>query len=146
MNDYASFLHKTRRLDSAGGVEPYDIPTTCSAFSGIWSIGRSGRDVGRCSPTAAWARPDGLVWAQNVHKHTGKPVLLVTPLAVGFQIEQEAQKFGADAAVSRNGSTPASITITNYERIDKFNPDDFAGVVCDGPVRSKRLTVCAERR
>jgi hypothetical protein len=35
-----------------------------------------------------------LVWAQNVHEHTGKPVLLATPLAVGFQFEQEAEKFG----------------------------------------------------
>ena len=72
-----------------------------------------------------------LVWAQKrpqAHRQTE----CSTGHATGgrFQIDQEAQKFGADAAVSRNGSTPASITITNYERIDKFNPD-ASGVVCD---------------
>ena len=32
--------------------------------------------------------------------------------------------------MSRNGSIPASITITNYGE-STFSPDDFAGVVCD---------------
>lgn len=72
-----------------------------------------------------------LVWAQNVHLHTGKPVLLFTPLAVGFQIAAEAARFGIDASVSRDGSIPSPITITNYERLDKFDPSKFAGGVCD---------------
>jgi hypothetical protein len=84
-------------------------------------------DAARYSLTAAlW-----LVWAQNVHLYTGKPVLIVTPLAVSFQIEQEAHKFGVDAAVSRSGAVPAPITITNYEQLEKFTATDFGGVVCD---------------
>ena len=146
MNDYASFLHSKTQLDSAGGFEPTTFPTTCSAFSGIWSIGRSGRDVGAVRRLRHGQDPMELVWAQNVHKHTGKPVLLVTPLAVGFQIEQEAQKFGADAAVSRNGSTPASsrspTTNVSTSSIRTTSPAWCA----TSPVRSKRLTVCAERR
>src|SRR5262245_62614521 len=69
-----------------------------------------------------------LTWATNVHKHTGGRVLIATPLAVSFQTEREAQRFGIDAAVSRDG-TPADapITITNYERLEKFDPDQFAG-------------------
>jgi hypothetical protein len=72
-----------------------------------------------------------LVWAENVHRYTGRPVLLLTPLAVGFQAEAEARKFGVEAAISRDGSIAAPITITNYERLHHFEPADFSGVVCD---------------
>jgi hypothetical protein len=58
-------------------------------------------------------------------------VLLLTPLAVGFQIVAEARKFGADAALSRDGKPSAPITVTNYEQLGKFDPAVFGGVVCD---------------
>ena len=72
-----------------------------------------------------------LVWAQNVYKHTGKPVLLLTRLGVTVQMVTEAAKFGVDAAISRDGSIPAGVTVTNYERLDRFDRDKFGGVVCD---------------
>ena len=72
-----------------------------------------------------------LAWAENVHRQTGKPILLLTPLAVGFQIVAESDKFGHDAAMSRTGKATAPITVTNYEQAHKFNPSDFGGVVCD---------------
>ena len=44
--------------------------------------------------------PMQLVWAENVSRQTGKPVLIVTPLArVSYQTEREAAKFGIEAAV-----------------------------------------------
>lgn len=72
-----------------------------------------------------------LAWADNVLRKTGKRVLLVTPLAVSHQTAREAEKFGIDAAVSRDGSLPSGVVITNYERLHYFNRNDFAGVVCD---------------
>jgi len=75
--------------------------------------------------------PQQLVWAENVRLHTGRPVLLVAPLAVTFQTKGEAEKFGIDAAVSRDGQITAGITITNYDRLHLFSPDDVAGVVAD---------------
>lgn len=72
-----------------------------------------------------------LAWADQIHRHTGKPVMLLTPLAVGFQIVAEADKFGHDAALSRDGHIKAAITVTNYEQVEKFNSDHFGGVVCD---------------
>ena len=58
-------------------------------------------------------------------------MLLLTPLAVGFQIVAEAEKFGHDAAISRDGHARAPITVTNYEQLGKFEPAMFAGIVCD---------------
>ncbi len=72
-----------------------------------------------------------LTWAQNVVEHTNKPVLVLSPLAVSSQTVREADKFGIEASRSSDGSVPKKITITNYERIDRYNPADFAGVVCD---------------
>jgi hypothetical protein len=72
-----------------------------------------------------------LAWADQVHRHAGKPVLLLAPLAVGFQVLTEAAKFGHEASMSRDGTVAAPITVTNYEQLAKFDPVDFGGVVCD---------------
>lgn len=72
-----------------------------------------------------------LVWAENVRRHTGKPVLIMTPLAVSQQTQREADKFGIDCRQSRDGAVMPNITVTNYERLHHFNPDDFVGAVVD---------------
>jgi hypothetical protein len=73
----------------------------------------------------------GLSWASNVSRKTGRPVLFLTPLAVGSQTVREAHKFGIDAVHSRDGASDGHIVVSNYERLHYFNPADFAGVVCD---------------
>ena len=72
-----------------------------------------------------------LSWAENIARHTDKPVLILTPLAVAPQTVREAHKFGIDASHSRNGEVSGRVVVSNYERLCKFNPSDFAGVVCD---------------
>jgi hypothetical protein len=72
-----------------------------------------------------------LVWAENVVRKTNRPVLILTPLAVAYQTEREANKFGIDAKVSRDGKVMPNITIANYERLHYFNAADFSGVVGD---------------
>jgi hypothetical protein len=130
---YADFLASKTQLRDMGGFEPTYLPDYLFPFQRAlteWAI-RQGR-AGLFADCGLGKSPMELVWAQNVHEHTGKPVLMVTPLAVGFQIKAEADKFGGiDAAVSRDGSVAAAITITNYERLEKFNPADYGGVVCD---------------
>lgn len=74
-----------------------------------------------------------LVWADTVVRDQNRPVLILTPLAVGPQTLVEAHKFSIEASRSRDGKLPAqaTIVITNYEQLHKFSPHDFAGVVCD---------------
>jgi hypothetical protein len=71
-----------------------------------------------------------LTWAENVARHTGKNVLILTPLAVGQQTVGEGEKFGIEVSQQREGDAKR-ITVTNYERLHYFNPDDFAACVCD---------------
>ena len=73
-----------------------------------------------------------LTIAYNYIKHTNKPVLIITPLAVAFQFIKEAEKFGIDDIMySKDGKYTTKIVVCNYERLDKFNSGDFDCVILD---------------
>lgn len=71
-----------------------------------------------------------LEWANQVHKKTNKPVLILAPLAVSGQTINEGAKFGIsiNKAIESNNN---GIVITNYEQIDNIDCSEFAGVVLD---------------
>lgn len=72
--------------------------------------------------------PMQLEWARHI---PGK-VLIVAPLAVSDQTVREGKKFGINnISYSPDGSPGDGITITNYERLEKFNPEDYTGIVLD---------------
>ena len=132
MSDYAAFLAAKAQLSDSGGFEPIDLPGHLFDFQTViveWAV-RHGRGA-IFADCGMGKTPMSLAWAEQVHLHTGRPVLVLTPLAVGFQIVTEAAKFGHDAALSRTGKATAPITVTNYEQLHKFDPADFAGVYCD---------------
>lgn len=68
-----------------------------------------------------------LAWAEQV---PGR-VLILTPLAVAEQTAAEAARFGIEAEVSRDGTFPSRITITNYQQLHKFDLSDVLGLVLD---------------
>jgi hypothetical protein len=73
-----------------------------------------------------------LTAAQNWVERENRPVLILAPLSVSMQTLEEAQKFGFDAERSLDGNRrQAKIVTSNYERLHKFDPSDYAGVVCD---------------
>jgi superfamily II DNA or RNA helicase len=74
-----------------------------------------------------------LTFAENVIRHTNKPALILTPLAVGAQTVAEAAKFGMDAVRCGDGkvSGGARIIVANYERLHHFDPADFSAIICD---------------
>lgn len=130
--NYAAFLEHKTHLGTDDGFEPEWVPDFLFGFQAYlveWAL-RKGR-AALFADCGLGKTPIQLVWAENVRRHTGKPVLVLTPLAVSYQTEGEAAKFGIEAATSRDGSIPASVTITNYERLHYFRPEDFGGVVCD---------------
>lgn len=73
-----------------------------------------------------------LCWAAEVRKHTKKPVMIHTPLAVAQQIKAEGEKIGIKTTVCRDASDLTDgINIANYERLHKFDTSIFGGVVLD---------------
>jgi len=129
---YRQMLAAKAQLDGAAGFEPLWVPDFLFGFQQeltAWAV-RIGRGA-LFEDCGLGKTVQELVWAQNVHKHTGRPVLLLAPIAVGPQMEAEAAKFGIEAAVSRSGAVTAPVTIANYERLHLFSRDDFGGVACD---------------
>ena len=72
-------------------------------------------------------------WARHVVAHTGRAVLILAPLAVADQTVREGAKFGVDVHRCREASdvVEGAVNVTNYERIEKFAPEPFAGIVLD---------------
>jgi len=130
--NYAEFLDRKSHEGAMHGFEPVFLPAELFDFQAelvSWAV-RKGRaaifaDCG-LGKTAMQ-----LTWAQNVAMHTGKPVLILTPLAVAAQTVREGQKFGIDCVRSSDGSVGGQIALTNYERLEHFDPSQFGGVVCD---------------
>lgn len=129
---YTGFLERKTQLDGATGFDPGDLPDFLFPFQRElveWAI-RQGRGA-IFADCGLGKTPMQLVWAEKVRRETGKPVLIVTPLAVSYQTQIEAEKFGIDAEVSRDGKLPSGITITNYERLHLFDREKLGGMVCD---------------
>lgn len=129
---YSEFLASKTQYEGGDGFAPDDLPGFLFPFQAElvdWAA-RMGR-AAIFADCGLGKTPMQLVWADQVHRHTGRPVLVVTPLAVSLQTEQEADKFGMDARVSRDGAVSSPIVVTNYERLEKFDTHAFGGVVCD---------------
>jgi hypothetical protein len=130
--NYQDFLLKKQQRGADSGFDPVWIPDFLFDFQKSlveWAI-RKGRAALFCD-CGLGKTPMQLVWAENVLRKTGKPVLILTPLAVSFQTENEGKKFGIECKRSNTGEANLFTTITNYEQLHKFNYQDFSGVVCD---------------
>lgn len=72
-----------------------------------------------------------LEWAHRVAEHTGKPVLILAPLAVSGQTIQEGKRWGIPIAHYGEGY---AVSITNYDQLHNL-PEEYisslAGIVLD---------------
>ena len=130
--DYSSFLERKRQLGGYHGFDAIEVPEFLFDFQAdlvTWAL-KKGR-AAIFADCGLGKTPMQLVWADNVVRHSGGRVLIVTPLAVSHQTIREAAKFGMTVERSDDGTPRGDITVTNYERLDKFTPSDFEGTVCD---------------
>lgn len=73
-----------------------------------------------------------LEFARQCAEETGKPSLILTPLAVAGQMVREGRKFGIDARQIREQSeVGAGVMVANYERLPKLDPSSFGAVILD---------------
>ena len=129
---YAEFLKRKAVPDRLLGFEPKWLPKCLFGFQRHltdWAL-RKGR-AALFEDCGLGKSLQELVWAQNVVMHTNGNALVLTPLAVGAQMVREGRKFGIECKQSRDGRVHKGITVTNYEQLPKFDPKDFAAVVCD---------------
>jgi len=135
---YDEFIAKKSHLKNGGGFSPIFMPdcmfdfqkysvewNLINARSGLFQAPGSGKTL------------EELVWAENIVRHANKNVLITTPLAVSFQTVQEGEKFGIECKRSMDGKPAGKITITNYEKLHLFDPNDYVAVVGDEVSRVK---------
>ncbi|MBP9131438.1 MAG: hypothetical protein KBF50_14315 [Steroidobacteraceae bacterium] len=132
MTEYQRYIESKSQAGADSGFEPIWLPDCLFDFQRSlteWAI-RKGR-AAIMADCGLGKTPMGLTWASNVARHTRKPVLYLTPVAVAPQTIREAEKFGVEARHSRDGSSAGHVVVTNYEKLHLFESSDFGGVVCD---------------
>ena len=73
-----------------------------------------------------------LAWADTVRRETGHDVLILAPLAVAAQTVAEGAGIGVAVNLCRDDAeVKAGITITNYDRLHRFDTSRFGAVVLD---------------
>lgn len=132
--NYNDFLESKKHLIGNFGFEANFIPDCAFDFQKfvIEKSVRKGR-IANFLDTGLGKTLIQLSIAQNVVNHTNKKVLILTPLAVGFQFIKEAEerKITDDICQTKKGEHDKKIVVCNYERLHYLNPNDFVCVILD---------------
>lgn len=134
MSDYAAFVRDKFTAHVPSGIAGgFNLPRSMFGHQAAltsWALRRGRAAI--FADTGLGKMLMELAWADAVHKHTGMPVMIHTPLAVAAQIAAEGRKFGITATVVREADeVTAGINITNYDRLHKFETSIFGGIVLD---------------
>lgn len=131
--NYQEFLEKKKHTSINYGIESKFLPDKMFDFQK--HVSEYAIKKGRCAvflDTGLGKTIIELTVAHNYIRHTNKPVLIITPLAVAFQFIKESEKFGlGDISYSKDGKFKTKIVICNYERLEHFSSDDFDCVILD---------------
>jgi superfamily II DNA or RNA helicase len=88
-----------------------------------------------------------LEWAHHISRLAGGNVLILAPLAVAEQTKREAFKFEIDCQICESqADVQPGINITNYEKLEHFEPESFVGIVLDESSILKSFSGITKRR
>jgi hypothetical protein len=131
--DYKEFLERKKHLLGDFGFEPNYIPDIAFDFQKfiIEKAVRKGR-MAIYADTGLGKTLIQLAIAKNIVNQTNKRVLILTPLAVAFQFQKEAEMLGIeDVEQTRDGKSTGKIILCNYERLHYLDSKDFHAVILD---------------
>jgi hypothetical protein len=132
--EYKEFLENKRHMIGNFGFNPNYLPDCGFDFQNyiIEKAVKKGR-IGVFADTGLGKTLIQLSIARNVIQHTNKKVLILTPLAVGFQFLKEAEERNItdDIQQTIKGEHTKNIVVCNYERLHYLNPNDFVCVILD---------------
>lgn len=132
---YQDFLSSKRILSEACGFKVKDskLNPMLKDFQRdvlMWDV-RRGKPANFLL-TGLGKGPIQMDWARLVLEHTNKPTLIAAPLAVAQQFKRESEKFGIEVNLCKSqADVRKSVNITNYDRLDAFDVESFAGVALD---------------
>ena len=126
---YEEFIETKKIEDEASGLDPENINHHLFDFQKDivkWALRR-----GRAAIFADCGMGKTIMQLEWANHIPGR-VIIVAPLAVSSQTAREANKFGIDGVkYLRDDDNETRIVITNYEILDRFDPDKFTGIVLD---------------
>lgn len=128
---YRQFLERQSQIADAG-FSPNGLPGFLFPFQRsltAWAV-RKGR-AAIFADCGLGKTPMQLAWAEQVVRRTGRPVLILTPLAVSHQLVREGEKFGIEVERQSAGADKGRIQTTNYQRLHLFDSAGYGGIVCD---------------
>jgi superfamily II DNA or RNA helicase len=132
---YEQFLQRKQRIDRPTGFDATNVNPMLFPFQRAiveWACRRGRAAIfADCGLGKTGMQ---LEWADQVNGQTGGKVLILAPLAVAAQTAREASKFGiGGVGIVRTQAEcePYRICIANYEMLQHFDPESFAGVVLD---------------
>lgn len=131
--EYNQFLESKKHLLGEFGFKSNYVPDIAFDFQKeiIERAVRKGR-IAVFADTGLGKTLIQLSIAKNIVNETNRNVLILTPLAVGFQFVKEAEKLGIeDVYQTIKGEIKGKIIICNYERLHFLNPNDFVGCILD---------------
>ena len=131
---YAEFIGRKIRLPGGDGFAPIWKPEGLYAFQDYmvdWLLSEG--CAAALLDCGLGKSPIQLTVAENIVRHTNRPVLIGAPLAVSRQTIQEAEKFGVEAVRSVDGRIPtgARVVVTNFQRMQHFDAHKFGGILID---------------
>ncbi|WP_299663865.1 helicase-related protein [uncultured Ruegeria sp.] len=88
------------------------------------------------------------VFADQCAKHTGKPSLILTPLAVARQMIRECEAFGVEAVQifdKWDVAVTPDVVVANYERLKNLDPSSFGAIILDESSILKSFTGSTKR-
>jgi hypothetical protein len=133
-NAYQSFLKSKAITAPAVGFEPCEdlLPSQLFDFQRdcVKWASRRGR-AALFEDCGLGKTPQQLAWADQVSAQDHN-VLILAPLCVTQQTVKEGQKFGITVhPCNEQADVQCGINITNYEKLHRFVPEAFGGIVLD---------------
>jgi DNA modification methylase len=141
MKDYLEFLKQKQKAHVLSGFDVHELNPALFDFQKF--IVKRALKAGKYAIFADCGLGKTLMqleWANQVTRHTNKPVLILAPLAVSGQTIKEAQKFGLKCEKIKSDVFGQGVYITNYEQLEKIECDVFGGIVLDESSILKNFT------
>ena len=133
LQDYRAFIASKARADKSAGFTPKQInPAAKSHQAAVLDFALNKGRSAAFLDTGLGKSFIELEFARQCSEETGKPSIILTPLAVAGQMVREGRKFGIDARQIREQSdVGAGVMVANYERLAKLDPASFGAVILD---------------
>jgi DNA modification methylase len=132
-NEYLEFLEKKKATHVNSGFEVNEKSLNKSLFDFQRFIVKRALSAGKYAIFADCGLGKTLMqleFANQVNKHTKKPVLILCPLAVSGQTIKEGVKFGISVE-KYSPEKKKGIMISNYEQLENIDCSIFSGIILD---------------